>query len=51
MPDIEEIKSSLSAQIKSSIEFHEDPDETSWGYEVGILMSQNEAKEILKHLK
>ncbi|MBK9723340.1 MAG: hypothetical protein IPO78_17390 [Saprospiraceae bacterium] len=51
MPDIEEIKLSLRAQIKSSIEFHEDPDNSSWSHEVGILMSQNEAKEILKHLK
>ncbi len=40
----------LKAAIENSIDTNEDPNETSWGYEKGILISRREAQLIVKHL-
>jgi hypothetical protein len=49
--NMEELINRLSDSIAISREMREDPDNHSWHDQEGVVLSQNEAKEILKYLK
>ena len=47
---IDEIIEDLKEQICSCVKLGEDLDDKSWNYQVGVLLSANEAKKIVEHV-
>ena len=48
---ITQIIKDISNQIFLNEEYGNDPDEASWNYETGVIITTNEAKELIEYIK